>query len=281
VELRNPTASAEALAFWRLRGDVDFDFTTESIPAGGVLVVVSFSPDDAVKSVAFRNAYSIPSSVPLVGPWQSPGQLTASGETILYRAGVPPPLEPGYHPLTIEDASQYAASAPWPPTTSGLSLNRRGTGGVGDDPTSWTADVPSPGTIGPTYPQWRTFFFPAGGAGSADGDDPDSDGATNAREYALRGNPLVFEQQALLQPTLTVQANAGGGTREYVFTYHKPLDRPGAAYAIQQSPDLATWTTVADTVIGATLENEIRQGRVTVGSETPQLFFRLRAQIAP
>jgi hypothetical protein len=281
VELRNPTASAEALAFWRLRGDVDFDFTTESIPAGGVLVVVSFSPDDAVKSVAFRNAYSIPSSVPLVGPWQSPGQLTASGETILYRAGVPPPLEPGYHPLTIEDASQYAASAPWPPTTSGLSLNRRGTGGVGDDPTSWTADVPSPGTIGPTYPQWRTFFFPAGGAGSADGDDPDSDGATNAREYALRGNPLVFEQQALLQPTLTVQANAGGGTREYVFTYQKPLDRPGAAYAIQQSPDLATWTTVADTVIGATLENEIRQGRVTVGSETPQLFFRLRAQIAP
>jgi hypothetical protein len=280
VELRNPTAIAEALAFWRLRGDVDFDFTNESLPAGGVLVLVGFAPDDLVKAQAFRDAYKIPSSVPLLGPWQAPGRLSASGQVTLYRAGSPPPLEPGYHPLTLEDSSEYASGAPWPVTNSGFSLNRRGIAAVGDDATSWSADVPSPGTLGPGYAQWKAFFFPSGGAGRGDTADPDLDGATNASEYVNRGNPTVFEQQAFLQPTLSVQT-VGAGMREYRFAFERALNRPGATSAVEHSPDLVTWTPVTDTVIGTTPDGELREARVTIGPETPQLFFRLRSIITP
>jgi len=280
VELRNPTAATESLAFWRVRGDVDFDFSDETIPAGGLLVLVGFDPDDLLKAQTFRNAYGISSSVPLAGPWQSPGRLSPSGKVTLSRAGSPPPLEPGYHPLTLEDSSEYFSGAPWPVTTSGFSLNRRGTTTVGDDASSWAADVPSPGSIGPTYAQWKAFFFPGGGVGSGDGDDPDLDGSTNAREYATRGNPIVFEQQAQLQPTLTMHA-LGADMREYVFEYSKTLNRPAATSAVEHSPDLVTWTTVADSVVATTPDTELRQARITVGPETPKLFFRLRLLITP
>jgi hypothetical protein len=280
VELRNPTATAESLAFWRVRGDVDFDFSTESIPAGGLLVLVGFAPDDPVKTQAFRDAYHIAANVPLAGPWQSPGRLSSAGDVTLSRAGAPPPLEPGYHPLTLEDSSAYASSAPWPVTTSGFSMNRRSTTTVGDDATSWSADVPSPGSVGPGYAQWKAFYFPTGGAGSGDTDDADLDSAINALEYATRGNPLLFEQQAALQPTLTVQTLAGG-MRAYHFAFSKPFNRPGAASSVEQSSDLVNWTTVADAVVGTTADAELREAQVTVGPETPQLFFRARFVITP
>ncbi len=280
VELRNPTGSAQSLALWRLRGDVDFDFTTESIPAGGLLVIVPFVPSDPVKAPAFRAAFSISNSVPLAGPWQSPDQLGVPGNVTLYRAGTPPPLEPGFSPLTIEDQTDYASGGAWPATTGGLSLNRRGTATFGIDAANWLGDIPSPGTTGPSYAQWKAFYFPAGGPGSGDADDPDFDSSSNAREYGLGGNPLTFEPQPPLLPALTTQPGAGDATN-YIFTFTKPLTRPGTTYFVESTTNFIAWQIEPDTLVSATTEFETRRAIVTVPAGTPRLFFHLRIEIAP
>ena len=280
VELRNPTGSAQSLALWRMRGDADFDFTTESIPAGALLVIVPFAPTDPVKAPAFRAAFSISSSVPLVGPWQIPNHLGVPGNVTLYRAGDPPPLEPGYHPLTIEDQTAYASGGAWPATSTGLSLNRRGSASFGIDAANWLGDIPSPGSLGPSYAQWKAFYFPTGGAGSSDQEDPDLDGSANAREYGFGGNPLNFEPQPPLLPALTTQPGAGGAT-DYTFTFTKPVTRPGATYVVEKTADFISWQTVADSLVSSTPDTETRRAIATVPAGTPRLFFHLRIDIAP
>src|SRR5262245_5243214 len=102
IEIRNPTAAAHPLANWRLRGDVDFNFTTESIPAGGVLVVVPFPATDLVKAAAFRTAYTASNSIVLVGPWSLDKHLGITGTVTLYRPENPPVSEPYLIPRTQE-----------------------------------------------------------------------------------------------------------------------------------------------------------------------------------
>jgi len=195
VEIYNPTDSPVALDRWRLRGNVDFDFTTESIPAGGLLVVVSFSPTDPAHVTAFHAAYGLTTDIPLTGPWGALDTLGLPGECVLYRAGTPPPLEPGYFPLTLEDETDFQSGAPWPDTTNGLSLNRLVPAATGHAPVSWRAATPSPGTLtpptSPTFAAWMTLSFPEGGAGSDPGDDPDGDGIGNLFEFATGGHPLT------------------------------------------------------------------------------------------
>jgi hypothetical protein len=72
-------------------------------------VVVPFAPSDTVKTLTFAQHITSPATSFLAGPWQSPGHLATPGTITFYRAGAPPPLEPGYHPLTIEDAAAYSA----------------------------------------------------------------------------------------------------------------------------------------------------------------------------
>jgi hypothetical protein len=144
VEIYNPTASEQSLAHWLLRGDADFDFTNQTIPAGGTIVVTSFDPADTTKADAFRNFYHTPSAV-LAGPWGVGNQLGTTGELVLYRAGTPPPLEPTFYPETVEDEVAYANGGLWPEATGGMSMCRVLPGGIGDLPASWTALIPNPG----------------------------------------------------------------------------------------------------------------------------------------
>ena len=188
--------------------------------------------------------------------------------------------EPGYHPLTIEDQTTYASGGAWPATTTGLSLNRRGPASFGIDAANWRGDIPSPGTTGPSYTQWKAFYFPTGGPGSLDGDDPDLDGSSNAREYGLGGNPLTFEPQQPLLPAIASQSGAGGAT-DYAFTFTKLLTRPGTTYAAETTTDFITWTPVPDALVSATPDTEMRRAIVTVPAGTPRLFFHLRIHIAP
>src|SRR5688572_28846564 len=88
VEIHNPTASEQSLAQWQLRGSVDFNFTTETLPAGGTLVVTAFSPTDVTKADAFRTLYRTPGVV-ITGPWSESEQYGLTGEVVLYRAGTP------------------------------------------------------------------------------------------------------------------------------------------------------------------------------------------------
>ncbi len=156
VELYNPTAAPQSLANWQLRGDVDFDFIDESLPAGGVAVVTAFDPADTGLAATFRAAYGIGDEITLIGPWDSGEHLQAQGRVVLYRAENPPPLEPAFFPLTVEDETNYSSASPWPVTTDGKSLTRRPELRPGDDPAGWAAKVPAPAES-PTHrhPPWR------------------------------------------------------------------------------------------------------------------------------
>ncbi len=216
IELRNAGTVSESLARWTLRGSVDFDFSSADVIArGGVLVVVPFAPSDSAKATAFRNAYGLASNVPLAGPWSANDHLGATGQVTLYRAGTPPQLEPGFYPQLWEDEVNYASTAPWPTATGTTSLNRIGSSAVGDLPASWTASLASPGEIpstgGPntTFAAWKSQFFPTGGAGSGDAEDPDGDGISNANEYANATNPRVSDFHPEAQPTFELQ-DVGG-----------------------------------------------------------------------
>ena len=275
VEIHNPTASTVPLDGWRLRGAVDFDFgPSHSIAAGQVMVIVPFAATNTAKTNAFRFAYNIPSTIPLIGPWSDLDHLASADHCVLYRADAPPPGEPGFHPLTIEDEVAYASSsAGWPNTTGGLSLNRRGTTTWGDSNGSWKSDVPSPGDLNVSYAAWAAYYYPLGI--SADGDS-DGDGASTAEEYGFGTNPLMWEQQGLLAPVLTTEVV--GGQRNYIFTYTKPLDR-NASYMVQKSGGsggLFDWTLIPDSFVSATTDTETRRAVVPVTPEMADLFLRLK-----
>jgi len=280
IELRNTGTVTESLAHWELHGDVDFFFAdTDTLAPGGLLVLVPFALTDTSKVNAFRTAYGISTSIPLEGAWTKGEHLGANGHVVLYRADSPSPDEPTFYPLLTEDETHYSSTSPWPNASSGPSLNRRGGTSIGDVSGAWKIDVPSPGTFGPTYTQWKTYYFPNGRAGGNDLDDPDHDGFSNALEYSLGTNPTVFDPAASLSPTLmqSVGANAS-----YLFVYTKPVDRPGTTYRVQESIDLANWTAISDSVVSSNLELETRQAAVPINAQTPpHLFFRLQVTVAP
>jgi hypothetical protein len=72
---------------------------------------------------------------------------------------------------------------------------------------------------------------------------------------------------------LTTQ-NAGGQTI-YIFTYTKPLDRD-ASYTVEQSSDLASWATVSDSLVSATVDAEVRRALVPLSPGATKLFLRLK-----
>jgi hypothetical protein len=189
---------------------------------------------------------------------------------VLYRADTPPPGEPGFHPLTLEDQVNYAGSSPWPNTTGGLSLNRRGATTWGDDSASWKGDIPSPGNLNVSYASWVAYYYPSG---IADDADTDGDGASSVEEYGVATDPLVWEDHGPYTPVLTIQTI--GNQTNYIFTYTKPLDRI-ATYTVEQSTDLATWTTAPDQFVSSTADAETRRAVVPVPPGSNKLFLRLK-----
>lgn len=281
VEIFNSSPDIVSLANWRLRGDVDYTFSSESIPAGGVLVVTPFALSETVKVEAFRAAYGIDASVALTGPWDGSDHLTTNGQVRFYRAEPSSPTEPGFIPLTLEDeVIYYGATNGWPNTTADLSLNRA-VPENGNLAPNWTGSAPNPGNpsnMAPSFTEWTARYFPVGGPGSGDHDDPDKDDFDNALEFALNGHPLKSSSTPLL-PTVTSQP-AGGG-REFQFTYTRPLQAPGATYQVQHSTDMTTWTPAADSRVSATGAVETRRATITTPSRQPRIYLRLNVTIAP
>jgi hypothetical protein len=181
IELYNPTLSAIPLAAftdnphgpgqyfadWRLRGGVDMEFDAGvTIAAEGLLVVLSFDPDDpanATRVADFRTYYGIDAGVPLAGGYG--GNLNDYGERIkLQRPDSPPLLEPDYVPHLFEDQANYDDQAPWATSPDGLgdSLQRVPITGWGDDPASWIGAAPDPGAYA-VYDNAPVVDTPVGG----------------------------------------------------------------------------------------------------------------------
>lgn len=132
---------------WSLNG-IDFVFPTGvTLPPSGIAVIASGDP------IAFRQLFSIPSEVPVFGPFN--GSLQDGGETLsLLRPDAPDRITNGVVvttvvPQIVVDSARYESTAPWPPTagTAGASLERKMPPTYGNDPASWQASVlfPSPG----------------------------------------------------------------------------------------------------------------------------------------
>jgi hypothetical protein len=155
VEIYNPTLNDQPLADWGVHGDVDFDFTTEVLPAGGTLVVVGFDPADTAKVDAFRAFYHLPATATLMlaGPWELEDRLIPNGHVVLYRGEAPPVGDPTFHPQTLEDETTYLNGETWPVATDGHSLGRVQPADVGDVAASWDAVVPNPGRPFNTAPE--------------------------------------------------------------------------------------------------------------------------------
>ncbi|MCA9213170.1 MAG: lamin tail domain-containing protein [Planctomycetales bacterium] len=150
VELYNSSAQTVDLTNWRIREGIDFDFKAGTmLPAGGVIVVVSFDPStNPSKLAAFKTQYGIVDSVRIVGGYS--GKLDNGDDSVtLQRPDEPPAEKPSFIPRLLEDQVAYDDNAPWPSSAdgSGDSLTRTIPAKFGNDASSWTAAAPSPGIV--------------------------------------------------------------------------------------------------------------------------------------
>ena len=138
-----------SLTNWRLRGEVDYDFVPgSSIEGGQTILLVSFSPANAVMASAFRAHYGIGNDVALVGAFS--GKLSNSfGRVELEQPGTPPADNPTLIPRITSDEVLYDDSGLWDSSADGLgnSLSRIDVNESGNLPLSWQGDVPTPGAF--------------------------------------------------------------------------------------------------------------------------------------
>jgi CotH protein/chitobiase/beta-hexosaminidase-like protein/lamin tail-like protein len=153
IEVYNPTGETVDLTGWRIRGGVDYDFSTGAmLPAGMAALVVAVdtsTPIGAAKAHVFQNVHGISSGIPLYGPFQ--GRLGDGGDSIrLERPDQPPLEEPEFTPHLLEDRVTYDDQAPWATSADGEgdSLHRLAAEAWGPLAGSWEAATPTPGLVG-------------------------------------------------------------------------------------------------------------------------------------
>ena len=133
VELRNLTGADVPLDDWRFTAGIDFEFPAGAvIPADGYLLLVADDPD------AFRAAYGIPGTVPVLGPYAIGGFLN-----VLDNAGERLTLSrPGDGDVMYEVGRvRYGNAAPWAAANeTGASLAKRASAGWGDAAANWDAE---------------------------------------------------------------------------------------------------------------------------------------------
>lgn len=145
VEMKNISSNAVSLFdpalptnAWRFNG-IGFTFPTNVIVPPGAVVVIS-----PVSVFDFTNYYSVPPGTLLFGGYT--GTLQDSGERLeLQRPDVPDTN--GFAYINVDEV-RYNDKAPWPPAAdgSGPSLQKQQGGLYGNDPASWTAAAPTPGS---------------------------------------------------------------------------------------------------------------------------------------
>jgi hypothetical protein len=149
IELRNLTGQPLAMFdpanptnTWRVRGGVEFDFQTNTMLTGWLLIA-GFDPSDTARLNAFRARYGVPASVPIYGPLR--GKLDNSADSVqLYKPG--PPVA-GEVPYILVEAYDYDETSVYPGSAdgTGASLHRLDWSSFGNEPYNWWPAGPGPG----------------------------------------------------------------------------------------------------------------------------------------
>jgi hypothetical protein len=146
VELVGTTAAPLDLEGWRLEGAVELTCAPgTTLGVGRPLVLVDFDPTDVGRAESFRQAYGTAGSVGLAGPYR--GRLGPGGKVIrLLKPAVVGDPETG---LTLADRVTYDDQSPWPTAADGhgRALSRAAAAAFGSFASSWSALVPTPGTV--------------------------------------------------------------------------------------------------------------------------------------
>ena len=289
IAICNAGDTAENLANWKLRGEVDFDFSAAtSLGPGAFLVLVDFDPTDAVALSVFRSEYGLDPLVPILGPWTNDGavptKLNDGGGSIrLLRPDalvVPGDGSPAFYPMLIEDLVNYDDVPSWPlsPDGAGDSLVRVAVGIYGDDPLNW--DASSAPLSGVSYATWAATAFPAGTPvpDRLAEADPDGDGVSNFGEFAFVLDALNGGE---FSHAVSVGPEAGG---DAILVHYRT--RPGGhalTYEVGVSSDLQVFD-YSEGALQFVSAEVLGDGAVLVSMRYPliapiadRLFFQIRA----
>lgn len=260
IELRN-ISSVEVKLYdpahptntWHLRDAVDFDFPLDTkIAAGSELLVVSFDPiNNPAALAAFRAAYNINASQPIVGPYQ--GKLANDTDEIeLRRPDAPDGDDVRY---ILVERVRYSDVAPWPAAAdgTGFSLQRISDTGFANDATNFLASVPTPGTLATALDfdnddipdDWETAYGLDPRNPSDANDDTDRDGLNNVQEYQAGTRPN--DPMSVLR--LTIELTRGGGLQSISSNLALSFTaQSNRSYSLlwKESLDSGLWAKLAD-----------------------------------
>jgi len=123
----------------------------------------------------------------------------------------------------------------------------------------------------PSFALWSQALLAPAGAPTGHSDDADRDGVPNLVEYARGTNPLLWDAPS--------HASGGVPGREgddFVLRYQRDLSRPRLQMVVEQSPDLADWSTFGITDQETSTEGDIQLRRATTPVTGTPKFLRLR-----
>jgi len=245
LEIYNPgsgrTTFGNTNGSWRLNGGIDFIFPSNSVlDAGKVMLIVSFNPTNIAQLALFRSKYGVPNQVPVLGPYL--GKLNNGSDRVVLEkpeySGSP--ADP--QAWVIVDELVYADRTPWDDGADGTgkSLHRKSLDFSANDPSNWSALMPTAGTVsftpvftdsdGDRMPDpWEIVnqFDPQNPADAIL--DADLDGMTNLQEYQAGTNPrsaasaLKFLRLDYSDAGLVLGASVVSG-RSYIIQYKEYLE---------------------------------------------------------
>ncbi len=236
---------------WRLRNAVDYDFPTNlNVIANSRILLVGFNPTNTVQLATFRALYSVPTTVPVYGPWR--GKLDNSSETIELKSPDKPDVTPTNVtvPYVMMDKVDYGDGVTWPLGGDGLgnALQRVRLTAYGNDSTNWVAGGTSAGrTNAFNLPPVISLTSPTSGAAygrlqpislTATASDPD--GSVALVEFRDGGSIIATDNGA---PWSFSWTNAPFGTHTLVA--HAIDDGGGVS---QSAPISITVTSLPPTV---------------------------------
>lgn len=234
---------------WKLQNGTDFVFPAGVlVPPLSYLIVVSFDPNlNPAAAAAFRIQWSVPSAVPIYGPFI--GKLSNNGSGVeLYKPDPPqkaPHPDAGFVPYIRVDKINYSSLAPWPADASGTgrSIQRKNSAFYGNDPINWQSSLPTAG--GGNSPEvadkdgdgmpdiWEVLFSFNQEDRTDAAKDSDGDKFSNLQEFIAGTDPRDANSRFRI---LSVQP-PDGLTTPLRLTFSSVI---GKSYTIQYRSDLAT-----------------------------------------